>query len=425
MNKKILQTILTVALSVGVFFTITDTPAFAQQNTNSKTQTTQQKNDKKEDKVKEKAEFKANSSYKKVYDAKPATEAEVKSIMSSKSGGVTKYTYNWADENGNKIDTPPIDVGNYKLMIYVSNDDPEFKGSGVIPYIVESRPLEWDTSNLKVSKPYDATTSPAQVKGELKIKGLITGDDVVFGYDSIVSPDFPTADVQRTSVALIVNNPQITGEKAKNYSLPKIAPTVEASIINAHVIEIDANQKKYRVIVEESINITDDLVKANFDTIEKVKEALRNNINASFKDKENINIVFYNLKCQVQDNGNWLDVDKENIPAEISEITVPYPNETSGKTHEFVVNKMITNGEKSGIIEECENTETDSGLKFKYSDGDTIAVGYTEQQSKNMLITAVMVVAGAVIIGIIIITAKLIKKDEKEDLLEEVEENDI
>ncbi len=74
---------------------------------------------------------------------------------------------------------------------------------------------------------------------------------------------------------------------------------------------------------------------------------------------------------------------------------------------------MISNGEKAGIVEKCDNMETDNELKFKYSDGDTIAVGYTKQQSKNMLITAIMVVATALIVGIVIVTAKLIKKMKK------------
>ncbi len=425
-NKKMLHIMFSILLCFGVFFSSTSIDVFATQNSkNQPITSTKKSNDKskKEEKKKEKAEFKANSSYKKVYDGKSATEAEVKSIMSSKSGGVTKYTYSWADENGNALENPPVDAGNYKLMIVVSGDDPDYKGSGKIPYIIEQRPLEWNVEAITASKPFDTTISPARIKGKLKINGIIDGDDVSFTYDKISAPEFATPDVQRTSILLVVDNPQIIGEKANNYALPKSAPTVEASIIKAHVEEVVLGENTYRIIAEDGIKVTEELVNSGFDTKEKIQEVLTANINMLLKkNKENASVVFYNLRCELKDGDNWTEISTQDALKEKIEITIPYPEQTSNKTHKYVISQIVGNGENAGEVKECHYTETENGLKFTYEDGDTIAIGYTQKQSKNMIIAAVVVAALAIIAGIVVVTYKLIKKDEQQDLLEEVDD---
>lgn len=400
--------------------------AFAQntsadsQQTVSGSQNTEQKTDEKKT---EKIQLSLGSSYKKVYDGKEITKSDVYALVSTKSGGASVFTYKWYDENGKTIDYNPVNAGVYKLKIKVSDKDPSYKGSATVKYIIEPRPLEWDVSDLKITKPYDGTADAAKIKGYLAVKGVIEGDDAALAYDSIAAADFPTADVQTVSVPVTVENAGITGTSRDNYSLPKISPTAEASIIKAYITEITVpdDDNQYRLVVEETVSVTEDLKATEFNTEENIKTALRAKIAEMFEGKKEYSVAYLKPVLQVLKNDEWVDVAAEDMPQDNLAITLKYPETAAADTHEFVIYKMKTSGDDAGTIEVWAHTEKVEGIETALSQGEVFAVGYTPEKQTNMTAIiiigaiAVMVIAGAVFV-------KLHRAD-KQEVDEEVEEN--
>lgn len=423
-SKKVISMFVCLALAVCVLPMAAfaeDTKTESKTTTSQSQQTDSNKTDKKdEEKEIEKIEISLGDAYKKVYDGKEVSKSDVYSLVSSKSGGVTVFTYKWYDANGNAIDYNPVSAGTYKLKIQVSEKDPSYKGSATVSYIIEQRPLEWDVSQLKITKPYDGTTAAAKIKGYLSISGVIEGDDAALSYDSITASDFPTADVQTVSVPINVENAGITGTSRDNYSLPKILPTAEASIKKAYITEItiEGDSNKYRQVAEEAVYVTEELAKTEFNTEDSIKTALRTKMAEKFGDKE-FNAVYYTTYLQVFENDEWVDVPTDKMPQYNTGFILPYPEETAEDTHGFVVYRMKTSGENTGEIEVWVSTEKVEGIETSLSQGDIIAVGYTAEKAANttMIIIiaaiAVMVIAGAVFL-------KLHKADKEE--VEEVSE---
>ena len=401
LNKKLIGVFICICIAVCAL----PMAAFAQQSSSGAEATSVKtdKTDEKEEKEVKKTQISLGSSYKKVYDGKEISKSDVYALVSTKSGGATVFTYQWYDANGNKIDYNPVNAGHYKLSIKVSEKDPYYTGSATVSYIIEKRPLEWDVSQLKVSKPYDGTTAAAKIKGELDIAGIIEGDDVEFVYDSIKAADFSTPDVQRVSVAITVDNGLLNGTDADNYSLPKINPTAEAAIIKAVITEMtfEGDSNKYRLVVMEEIGVTQALAATEFNTEENIKAALRAKIGEKFADKE-FNAVYYTTVLQVLENEEWVDVSDDKLPQNDAEITLQYPEGTSDKANEFVVYRMKTGGDNAGEIEVWVCAEKVEGLETVLSQGDILAVGYTAEKQNNTMLfvvlgaAAVMVAAGAV-----------------------------
>ncbi len=369
-----------------------------------------------EEKVVKKAQISMGSVYTKVYDGKEISKSDVYALVSGKSGGVTKFTYTWWDAKGKKMANPPVKAGEYKLAIQVSKDDPSFEGSAIVSYIIEQRPLEWDISDIKVKKSHDGTAAAAKVKGEIKVTGIVSGDDAKLKYDSITAADFPTADVQRVTVPLSVNNAVLEGEDAENYILPKLSPVVEASIVKAYISEItipnDNNQ--YRLVVEEAVYVTESLSATEFATEDSIKTALRTKVFENFPEAEEIDVVFYTPVLQVKDGEEWVEVSTENWPQDNLAITLPYPQGTADSTHEFVIYRMNTKGGEAGAIEVWAHTELVEGLETVLSQGDTLVIGYTPEKKNNVPLM-IALGAGAVLVVSGTVFAKLHKKD-KEDL---------
>ena len=391
------------------------------QASSSQSQTAEHTTETEEKEVK-KIEISLGSSYKKVYDGKEISKSDVYSLVSTKSGGVSVFTYEWYDATGQKMSTNPLKAGTYKLKIKVSEKDPSYTGTATVSYIIEQRPLEWDVSSLKISKPYDGTASAAKVKGQLAVTGVVDGDDAVLAYDSVKASDFATAEVQRSSLALTVENASLTGEDAANYSLPKIQPTAEASIIKAYITEItlpdDSNQ--YRLVVEETVYVTDALADTEFNGEDLIKNALRTKVTEFFEGKENINTAFYTPVLQVLQNDEWIDVPSEDMPQEDIKVVLQYPEGTASDTYEFVMYKMKASGTDAGQIEVWAHTELVEGLETSLVQGETIAIGYVAEKQSNVAMiiligaVAVMVIAGAVFL-------KLRKADMEDTETEETQ----
>ncbi|MBE6887443.1 MAG: hypothetical protein E7484_03365 [Ruminococcaceae bacterium] len=368
-----------------------------------------------------KTEISLGSVYKKVYDGKEISKSDVYALVSTKSGGVTAFTYKWYDADGKKINYNPVNAGTYKLKIQVSEQDPSYTGSATVSYIIEQRPLEWDVSQLKISKPYDGTADAAKIKGYLDIKGVIEGDDAVLAYDSITAADFPTADVQTVSVPVSVENAGITGTSRDNYSLPKTSPTAQASIIKAYIREMSFpdDDKQYRLVVEEAVYVADSLADTEYDSEENIKAALRTKANEALAEKGQVSATFFTPVLQVLQGDEWVEVSQENMPQDNISITLQYPDGTADKSHEFVIYKMKTSGNNAGEIEVWAHTEKVEGIETMLSQGDSFVIAYTAQKKAN---TAMIIIIGALAVMIIAGTVFFkMHKADKEELDEEAE----
>ena len=373
---------------------------------------------KQEEKEIEKIKLSLGSNYKKVYDGKEISKSDVYSLVSTKSGGASVFTYKWYDENGTRMNTAPVNAGVYKLYIKVSKEDPSYTGEATVTYTIEQRPLEWDVSDLKITKPYDGTTKAAKIQGYLKIKGIVEGDDAALAYDSIIAADFPTADVQTIPVPITVENAEITGVTRSNYSLPKTPPTAQASIVKAYIKEfkIPGDDNEYRLIVQETVNITEDLAKGEFSSEEAVKAALRKKIAEVFDKAEAFSISYYTPVLQILKNDEWVDVDTDTLSNDIT-VTLEYPESSNGKDVEYVIFKMKTKGENAGEIEVWAHTEIADGLEILLSQGDTLAVGFTAD--KAISTTMIIIICAAVLMVISGFVFFKLNKADKEDAEEE------
>lgn len=370
---------------------------------------------------KPKTEISIGSEFSKVYDGKEISKSDILALVSDKSGnGVSLFTYKWYDNDGDKMDKAPVKAGEYKLKITVSDKDPLYKGSTTVKYIIRQRPLEFDASGLSASKPYDGTADAAVVKGELIINGIIGGDDVYLSFDNMTVADFPSADVQRTTLPVTIENAKLGGKDADNYVLPKLGPEIEASIKKAYITEITFpdDDNRYRTVVEEAVYADENLAGTEFENEDAIKKALREKATADNAGKEDLQAVYYTAVMQIYKDGHWVNVTAEDNPADGAAVVLPYPEGTKDSSHEFVVYKMKTQGENAGAIEVWAHTEKVDGLEVTLSQGEPMIIVYTPSKmfSKPALIAlggaAVAVIAAAVFF-------KLLKKD-REDMAEEV-----
>ena len=365
---------------------------------------------------KPKVEISIGSEYAKVYDGKEISKSDILALVSDKSGnGVSSFTYKWYDEDGDKMDKSPVKAGIYKLKIKVSDKDPVYTGTATVTYKIDARPLEWDASGLSAVKHYDGTADAATVKGELLVNGIIDGDDVIVSFDNITVGDFPSADVQKVTMPVTIEGAKLEGADADNYVLPKLGPEIEAAIKKAYITEISFpdDDNKYRAVVEEDVYVSEELKDTEYSTDDSIKNALRQKVNEGWTDKKDVNTAFYTVVLQINKDGEWVDVTAENTPAEGTSIVLPYPDGTKDSSHEFIVYKMKTQGEDTGLIEVWAHTEKVDGIEVALSQKEPLIVAYapTGYLSKGLLLgmggAAVAIIAA-------IVFFRLLKKDRAE-----------
>ncbi|MBQ5782820.1 MAG: hypothetical protein IIV99_05490 [Oscillospiraceae bacterium] len=366
--------------------------------------------------AKEKQEISLGDAYSKVYDGKEVSDSDVYALVSTKSGGVTVFTYKWFDAKGTELDYNPVNAGEYILEIKVSDKDPHYKGSATVGYIIEQRPLDWDVSSLKVTKPYDGTATAASVSGKITATGKVDGDDVNLVYDSIKAADFPTADVQRVTVPLTIINAKLEGKDAANYTLPKISPVIEAAITKASIIDISFpdNDNKYRIVVEETVYVTGDLSATEFNTVDGIKNALRAKIGETFTE-DDVHTAFYTAVLQVLKDDQWVEVEASEWPQDEVKFCLGYPEGTSGGKNEFVVYKLATKGKDAGVIEVWAHSEKVDGLEIVLSQGDALGVGYIAKNTNTTMLIVIGAVAVMVIAGAVYLKLRKADKEEARD----------
>ena len=212
-----------------------------------------------------------------------------------------------------------------------------------------------------------------------------------------------------------IEGAKLEGADADNYVLPKLGPEIEAAIKKAYITEISFpdDDNKYRAVVEEDVYVSEELKDTEYSTDDSIKNALRQKVNEGWTDKKDVNTAFYTVVLQINKDGEWVDVTAENTPAEGTSIVLPYPDGTKDSSHEFVVYKMKTHGEDTGLIEVWAHTEKVDGIEVTLSQKEPLIVAYapTGYLSKGLLLgmggAAVAIIAA-------IVFFRLLKKDRAE-----------
>ncbi len=154
--------------------------------------------------------------------AEPKAEIKVNKIA------LTKTLTQGTDYNV-EADNNAVNVGEHggKIKAVESSGN---VGTLDFDFDITPKKSEWDLSDINVSKAEDGTTSAAKVEGKVKLKGICGEDDVTLTYGSVKAADFPDAKAGEYSVKLSLENANITGESAGNYTLPESNITVTAQI---------------------------------------------------------------------------------------------------------------------------------------------------------------------------------------------------
>lgn len=154
--------------------------------------------------------------------AEPKAEVKVNKIALTK-------TLTQGSDYTVEVDNNAVNVGEHggKIKAVESSGN---VGTLDFDFDITPKKLEWDLSDINVSKTEDGTNSAAKVEGTVKLKGICGEDDVTLIYDSVKAADFPDAKAGEYSVKLSLENADITGESAGNYTLPESDITVTAQI---------------------------------------------------------------------------------------------------------------------------------------------------------------------------------------------------
>lgn len=142
-----------------------------------------------------------------------------------------------------------------------------------------------------------------------------------------------------------------------------------------------SEQAENKVNITEGLSeVTGDLSKTEYDTVEKIESKLTETI-LSNEGYSADNTVLYDIEFVTNEDGGetWTPVTAENFPAEGIEVTLPYPEGTNGTEYDFTVVHMFdedVNGHKAGEVETPEVTESANSISFRLTGTSPVMLGY-------------------------------------------------
>ncbi len=171
------------------------------------------------------------------------------------------------------------------------------------------------------------------------------------------------------------------------------------------VQEMTVNGQPARLEIAGGIVAVDSNLKAKFETVEKIKEAL---VQEAYRANENfleesMKIEYMDIVLKIKNkDGVWEVATPENFPEEGIEVVIPYPAETNKDAFQFSVLHMFTHGSKAGSIETLKPEIKNDGLHVVVHSLSPFAVAYQEMDKSpamgdtaNMLPWIIMAVMAA------------------------------
>ncbi|WP_251390717.1 chitobiase/beta-hexosaminidase C-terminal domain-containing protein [Mediterraneibacter agrestimuris] len=183
--------------------------------------------------------------------------------------------------------------------------------------------------------------------------------------------------------------------------------TIDATT-TVKAIAVKDGMKDSAMAAAQFVKASGDSVKSKLDIVEfteesEVPEGLKD---TEFNTPENImvqlsriltsqkgytydNIAYYDVTLEISlDGETWEPATIDNFPKNGVSITLPYPEGTGAKTHDFVVSHMFTEsserlGVTAGDTEEPPVTKTEEGAKFTVKSTSPIAIAWKEVAANN------------------------------------------
>ena len=308
---------------------------------------------------------------------------------STLTGGAasTDGTFTWA-----KADTRPevrdSNVTEYEV-VFTPTDTVNWENAAAQAKVkVSPKILTWDGSALTVLTKLADETKDASLIGELKVSGLLDGDDAGLSYESLTA-EFDTAEAGTDKqVTVTIAGAALTNA---NYVLPaETAFTLKGSIEKtADLTGQTGLGNDYRLVMgaKDVTEVTPDLAKTeNLNTPEKIVEYLKKllvdcKIDGKNPAKENT-VVYDAVLLYSTDGGEtWIRATADNFPAEGVKVLLPYPEGTNAADYRFSAVHMFAMNRgayKAGDVETPELTLTKDGITMTLKSLSPIALSWVK-----------------------------------------------
>ena len=308
---------------------------------------------------------------------------------STLTGGAadTDGTFIWA-----KADTRPevkdSNVTEYEV-VFTPTDTVNWENAAAQAKVkVSPKILTWDGSALTVLTKLADETKDASLIGELKVSGLLDGDDAGLSYESLTA-EFDTAEAGTDKqVTVTIAGAALTNA---NYELPaETAFTLKGSIEKTAALPGQTGLgNDYRLVMgaKDVTEVTPDLAKTeNLNTPEKIVEYLKKllvdcKIDGKNPAKENTAVYDAVLLYSADGGETWIRATADNFPAEGVKVILPYPEGTNAADYRFSAVHMFAMNRgayKAGDVETPELTLTKDGITMTLKSLSPIALSWVK-----------------------------------------------
>lgn len=308
---------------------------------------------------------------------------------STLTGGAadTDGTFIWA-----KADTRPevkdSNVTEYEV-VFTPTDTVNWENAAAQAKVkVSPKILTWDGSALTVLTKLADEMKDASLIGELKVSGLLDGDDAGLSYESLTA-EFDTAEAGTDKqVTVTIAGAALTNA---NYELPaETAFTLKGSIEKTAALPGQTGLgNDYRLVMgaKDVTEVTPDLAKTeNLNTPEKIVEYLKKllvdcKIDGKNPAKENTAVYDAVLLYSADGGETWIRATADNFPAEGVKVILPYPEGTNAADYRFSVVHMFAMNRgayKAGDVETPELTLTKDGITMTLKSLSPIALSWVK-----------------------------------------------
>ena len=308
---------------------------------------------------------------------------------STLTGGAadTDGTFIWV-----KADTRPevkdSNVTEYEV-VFTPTDTVNWENAAAQAKVkVSPKILTWDGSALTVLTKLADEMKDASLIGELKVSGLLDGDDAGLSYESLTA-EFDTAEAGTDKqVTVTIAGAALTNA---NYELPaETAFTLKGSIEKTAALPGQTGLgNEYRLVMgaKDVTEVTPDLAKTeNLNTPEKIVEYLKKllvdcKIDGKNPAKENTAVYDAVLLYSADGGETWIRATADNFPAEGVKVILPYPEGTNAADYRFSAVHMFAMNRgayKAGDVETPELTLTKDGITMTLKSLSPIALSWVK-----------------------------------------------
>ena len=308
---------------------------------------------------------------------------------STLTGGAadTDGTFIWA-----KADTRPevkdSNVTEYEA-VFTPTDTVNWENAAAQAKVkVSPKILTWDGSALTVLTKLADEMKDASLIGELKVSGLLDGDDAGLSYESLTA-EFDTAEAGTDKqVTVTIAGAALTNA---NYELPaETAFTLKGSIEKTAALPGQTGLgNDYRLVMgaKDVTEVTPDLAKTeNLNTPEKIVEYLKKllvdcKIDGKNPAKENTAVYDAVLLYSADGGETWIRATADNFPAEGIKVILPYPEGTNAADYRFSAVHMFAMNRgayKAGDVETPKLTLTKDGITMTLKSLSPIALSWVK-----------------------------------------------